>query len=768
MWCRSLVGAALLAWSLTASAALSALVADVTVNGTPGGVAVLMEDDHGDVYASAETLEGWRVAAPRPQPADANGNAWYPLAAFPGIELTLDRAALTLDVRVPPELLPETRIGGPPEMPPPSPPGLGAFLDYQWGYAAPAGDESPDILSLSLDPTIFSPAGNFYSGLIWRESLGNDRPSSQDDGWLRLDTTWTMDDPEDMTSLRVGDSVTIGSSWQRSLRYGGVQLARNFGTRPRMTTVPQPAVRGTAVLPTTVEILVDGQSRSAAELPPGSWALERIPVTAGAGELTVVTTDLAGRRQEQVLDFYASPRQLRPGLTDFGISVGWTRENFGYESFDYGEAFAALTYRRGQTDRLTWEAGTELSGSFANTGLGAGYSWPRVGLASVAVASSRDEDGNTGALWQVGFERRSRGLSLSAGLQGASRGFRQLGYDKGQSLLKRQSLASAGMSLGALGSLSLTFARQERFDAEAQTFSQLGLTRTTHGGTSVSAFWRHTAGADSGSAFGLNVYWRIGERSSAGTSVAAEDGEWDVATEYRRDLPLDEGLGYRVRSTAGSSQRNEVTINANTEHVRWDGDMRHSDAGTEWAAFAQGSVVWLGSLHAARQVRDSFAIVDPAGVEDVRVYWENQEVGRTDESGRLLVPLLRPFDANKLAIDVRDLPIATTVERSSVQAVPFGRSGLLVSFGVRQEHPATLRLVRPDGSPVPAGAVAQRPGVEGVLPVGYDGRLYLPATSGGGEVHVRWNGQTCVAILPQTGSAGPVPHLGDATCEAVQ
>jgi outer membrane usher protein len=760
-----LAGALLLAWSLEASAELDPFVAEVTVNGLPDGVSVFMRDEAGALHASGETLTRWRLVAARPEPLVADGVAWYALTAFPGVQTRLDHSALTLEVRIPPMLLPETRLGGVPAAPTPLPPDVGAFLDYQWGYSAPAGAHTPDLMSLALDPTVFGPAGNLTSGLVWRQTRGGAPGSGADDGWLRLDTTWTTDDPAKLRSFRVGDSLTIGATWQRALRFGGLQLARNFSTQPRMSTVPQPAVRGTAVLPTTVEVLIDGQTRSAAELPPGSWALDHIPVTTGAGELTVVTTDLAGRRQEQVIDFYASPRQLRPGLTDFGISIGWAREDYGLESFDYGDAFACLTYRRGQTDRLTWETAAELGERFATAGLGGSYSWPRVGLASIAFAGSRDREGRIGTLWQAGFERRARGISVSAGLQGASRDFRQLGYAPEDDAPRRQGIASLGLGLGDLGSLAMTVARQEPFDGEERTFMQVGLTRTMHSGLSVSAFWRHTDAEDSGSFVGLNVNWRVGQRDSAGASMAVDDDQWNASAEYRRDLPLGEGLGYRVRSTAGTSRGSEATFNMNTPTMRWDADVRRSTSGTEWAVFGGGSLVWLGSLHGTRQVRDSFAVVDTGGMPGVRVYWENQEIGRTDDAGRLLVPLLRPFDANKLSINVTDLPIAASVERSSVRAVPYDRSGMVVNFGVRSRRPAILRLVRQDGTVVPAGAVAHRPGVEAAWPVGYDGRLYLPDTTGVGEIHVRWHGQECTVMLPTRGGAGPVPDLGEATCE---
>jgi len=44
---------------------------------------------------------------------------------------------------------------------------------------------------------------------------------------------------------------------------------------------------------------------------------------------------------------------MKAGLEDYSYEVGFERNNFGTESFDYGRAVASATYRRGLTDPLT-------------------------------------------------------------------------------------------------------------------------------------------------------------------------------------------------------------------------------------------------------------------------------------------------------------------------------------------------------------------------------------------------------------------------------
>ncbi len=740
--------------------ALSPMVADVDVNAVSDGVVVFMADEAQRLFASEETLRRWRVNAPLPPAEIADGRRWYPLHALTGLETHLDPRTMRLSVEIDPALLPTTRVGGQPEPPLPQPPDPGGFLDYQAGLARSPGQDA-DLWSLGLSPTLFGPFGRVSTQMLWRSSTGEAVPG---EGWLRLDSTWTRDDPGTMRSFRAGDAVTGGASWQRGVRFGGLQLATNFATRPRFSAVPQPPVRGTAVLPTRVDVLLNGQPAGSAEIPPGQWALDRLPVTTGTGELTVVTTDLAGRRQEFALDFYASPRQLRAGLSDFSLSAGWTRQDYGLESFRYGTPFVATSLRRGHTDRLTVETGAEASEDFANLGLGASYSLPGIGLFSVASAASRESGGSAGALWQLGFERRDRRINFSAALQGSTPGFRYLGDDLIPAL-KRQALATIGVSLGRLGTVAWTSAYQAPYEFSERTFTQAGYTRTFASGLSLSAFWRHHHGDGGESTVGMAFNWRMGKRSGAGATVAATDDRWESTVEYRRDLPLSDGVGYRVRTSAGGGGQTDAVINANAGPLRLDADARRTSGGTDWSVFASGAVVWLDSLHASRQVRDSFAVVDTGGLPGVRVYWENQEVGRSDADGRLLVTSMRPFDANKLSVEIADLPLDTRASRPVARVVPFGGAGVAVDFGIRRLQGVTLRALRPSGSPLPAGAVAHHPRGLGAWPVGYDGRLYLPDVSDLREVHLRWRGEECTLPLPaRPDSTAPVVHLGDLTC----
>ncbi len=98
----------------------------------------------------------------------------------------------------------------------------------------------------------------------------------------RLDTAWTRDFPDRMATLRVGDSFSSPGGWGRAVRFGGVQFGTNFSTQPMLVTTPLLAAHGEAVVPSTVDVFVNGRpvaSESGASRP----LLDRPPAGADRG-----------------------------------------------------------------------------------------------------------------------------------------------------------------------------------------------------------------------------------------------------------------------------------------------------------------------------------------------------------------------------------------------------------------------------------------------------------------------------------------------------
>jgi len=184
-----------------------------------------------------------------------------------------------------------------------------------------------------------------------------------------------------------------------------------------------------------------------------------------------------------------------------------------------------------------------------------------------------------------------------------------------------------------------------------------------------------------------------------------------------------------------------------------------------WRASATGGLAITGAgVMPARRLDQSFAVVQVADYPDLTVYVENQPVGRTDSKGRVLLDSLRAYESNGVSIDPRELPMDATLAMPMTSVTPAYRSGPVVSFPVVRASATTLRLVLPDGSPVPAGARVKTRNEQ--VPVAMDGLVYLTAAAGRQEASAEWQGQRCTFTFERPESSDPQPDLGKVTCRA--
>ena len=87
------------------------------------------------------------------------------------------------------------------------------------------------------------------------------------------------------------------------------------------------------------------------------------------------------------------------------------------------------------------------------------------------------------------------------------------------------------------------------------------------------------------------------------------------------------------------------------------------------------------SLNFSRPLQDSFALAKVGDLIGVRVYLNNQEIGRTGNSGKVLIPDLGSYYENQISINDKDIPIEYTLAEVMKYVSPPFRSGSYVEVG---------------------------------------------------------------------------------------
>ncbi len=669
------------------------ILLSVQLNGqsvSEGGL--FLEGSDGRLAAQLALVEAWRIRTDAARILTFAGEPYYPLDAIAGATFSLDRNGLALTLEVPPaQFAGSTAAAAPDERLPPVA-GSGGFLDYDLLFQA--GDEVDQGVSGLVE------FGGFHAGTTGVSGfLLDDLTSSP--GATRLDTTLARDFLGTRTTLRLGDTLATGGALAPPVRMAGIQYATNFATDPSFVTFPLPTIGGLAQQQSVVDVFIDNVQREARSVPPGPFALESLPVVTGAGEVQLRVTDLLGREQLITQPYYVSSRLLKPGLHDFGYELGAVRRDYGLDSFDYGDGLASATHRYGFTDRFTGEGHGELQLDQQSLALGGSYLLGEWGVVSGGAGVGHSE-GGPGVLGQIAYEYDARRFNFGARTRYTSDGYREAG---GGEEAARVDQLSLGLDFGDLGRAGLLLLNTDGRDSEDAT-TVAATYSLSLGPGSLTLRAAQLIRPDEELALTALYTIPLGARRSTSVELLKRSGDYGSRAIFRQTRgATDLGLDYRLAAEAGTRDSSVgARFGYQTALGAADLALERFDGDDAVRAGVNGSIALVdGKIAASRRIDRAFGLVNLPGFPDVRVYLDNREAGRTDAEGRLLLPGLRPYEGNRVRLEVDDLPLDAAITTAEVEAVPFDRSGMTIDFPLARSGQATVLLFDASGAALPAG-----------------------------------------------------------------
>ncbi len=789
--------AAVLALTLGSRPALAAdqtLELEVTINGASTREIGEFTLRDGVLLARPEELGALGLGVAKDAARTPDGLVIVP--ALTGVTFSLDQAAQTVrftahDGQLIPKLLgasPAPGAAAPLES------GTGATLNYEVADSVTGGR---DYASGLFDLRLFSPWGVASTDFL--AYAGANPAGSAEPPAIRLDSTYVYSDYANQRRYRLGDFITGGLTWTRPVRFGGAQVSRDFSMRPDLVTFPLPLVAGSAAVPSTVDVLVNGARVLSGQVPPGPFQVPQLPVLSGAGTVSMTVTDALGRQVTTTLPFYASPTLLARGLTTYSVEAGFVRRNWGVLSNDYGAAAGSATYRRGLSSSLTVEAHAEGTSGQMMAGAGLVADAFQFAVVNFAVAGST-ASGHQGASVSVGFDRLAHGYSFGGSGIFATSGFRDIAAMNGDPVPIRQISANAGLSLGRWGWAGVAYAIVDRelpptglvaapvppplssaggatppgqttlattafpFGA-AQNVRLLTATYSVqlhHVFVYASAFHDFAQGGGGGAVIGVTI--PLGRRSSVMASGNTEAPYAQLQAQQSVNVIGD--WGYQLFVGAGGADHEFAQGQYKSPWALLTAGVDRTAGQVTGRLDVQGALSFLdGGLFASNLINDSFAVVDTSGVKGVPVLYENRDAGRTDSGGRRLVPDLRSFDVNHVSIDPTDLPADAMAPDLSRDVRPPDRSGVVVKFPVRILHAALLVLQDERGRLIPVGSTATLRSSGAVSPIGYDGETFVEDLAAQNRLDVQLpDGSGCAVVFPFTPVRGDIPKVGPLIC----
>ncbi|MEX3021404.1 fimbria/pilus outer membrane usher protein [Kluyvera sp. STS39-E] len=571
----------------------------------------------------------------------------------------------------------------------------------------------------------------------------------------RLMTTWQYDSPEWLASVAVGDNITTGVSWSRQVRFGGLHLARNFQLDPQLNSAPRTQFSDSVVLPSTVDLYVDGLQQSHQQVTPGSYVLNTLPTFSGSGQAQVVITDINGQRREVTLDLYGAPQMLAEGLSSSSLDIGWLRQNYAEHSNDYAASpLLDAGWRYGLNNNLTVSAHTEQHQKIQNAGIASDWlPSPRAGIFSNHLATSQSAQGD-GVKWGVGYQWNSQGLGFSASTSRSNAAWSDIARLSGSLPIQRNDTVWLSQTLANWGTLGIGWVRQD-----SARYLNASWSKSFKNQSSATLGFTHTLSTGD-KTIQLMFSIPLGRKDS----LSLQLGRQSTRLDYRHQPDYQQGgWSWQVSQNSGSTRQEHADVGYLNENGEWHIGLDRDNTSDSRYLSAEGSFMLLDKqAYALRYNRQGIALVSTNGISDVPIAIENRPAGKTDKNGYLLLTDLPRYHNAKISLDPLNLPPDIVTPLTEMYANPGKTEAVKVDFQVHQSQLVTAQVFDEQHRPLPVGSPISFPGGESI--VGRDGFIWLENPPMPGLISIRLPSGTCSVALPFAARSTTTSNLGSLLC----
>jgi outer membrane usher protein len=636
-------------------------------------------------------------------------------------------------------------------------------------------------LNATIEARAFSPYGEIsQTGIVGNTILSQETA-------LRLDSTYTYSDPDRMLTGRAGDTISGSLVWTRPIRYGGLQLQRDFTLRSDLVTQPLPNLSGSAAVPSTVDVFINSVKTYSQDVAAGPYSITNLPVVGGNGTAHVIVTDATGRSTDTAVPFFTAPTLLAKGLTDFSLDAGFARRNYGLLTADYDrQPLGSVIGRYGATEWLTLEGHAEGGAGLVNLGGGSVVRAGQWGTISAAIGGSH-VGSRSGAQFNAGYDIEFFGITVDLNTQRTLASFNDLASVTSTTLAPSlaASFAAGSYSLDPrppraldritvglplkfdLASISASFIDLVEANGTRSRIATVSLSRQLPYDASlfVTGFVDLSQSRNMGVFAGISI--PLGPRIHANIGGSTGDSGRYAQIDVGQTLqPANGSFGWRVRDLEGTNaiRVGDASYRSTYGTAQIEVSQQRNNIDTQGAL--DGSIGYIdnGGLFFGNHVADGFALVN-TGISGVPVYRDNRLIGETDPWGKLVVPDLRSFQGNQIGIDPLALPMNAEARSTKQLVAPAARSGVGIDFGIdRRVDAAMVRLQDAAGHPIPAGTKGHRKDDSDSFVIGYDGQAYIKHLQRDNVIIVDLGDHDCTASFSYQAAGGKRVAIGPIPC----
>lgn len=709
------------------------IILTITLNEEHKGEFLVYMTPDGNFLVKPEDFKAIGIGEPEGELINIDGIPHLSLKSMKDIEFLFDEKSLTLKIMASPRFLPRKTIDFLPERRHMVyyPRDNSLFLNYGINYSK-SDPSTPDTYGLVTELGVRLRDILILSNHSYTKEADNETT-------VRLMSSIYFDKLEDKQRFVIGDFYAYSGNLGSNVNLGGISFSKIYHIDPYFIKNPLFNLSGVVTTPSEVDVYLDGSRIRSEKLSPGEFDLKNINYYGGSALAEVVIRDAFGREQRISQSFYFTDVLLRKGLHEYSYNVGLMREDFGVESNNYGDAAFSLLHRYGATDIVT--AGLRAEGSKAVYSLGpeASLLMGNAGIFTASFSVSKDDIDGGGFAESLRYSNQGKRAGAGFFLNGYSDDYANIGKRNSIDKIRYDAGGGISYSIKDIGSFSLSFSKIGRYDGQDMSITSAGYSKSLAPTLAVFAEIKRTEGSPSYNEgfVGINYYpWK--ETSLAARYQQTEDLR-TASLQLLKNPPLGEGLGYRayienIESSSSSGYTINPSIQYNAKYGIYKGEYfsKSTDGDTinSFRIGASGGIIYVGDTFGlTRPVTDSFGLVKLDSLEGVRVYYANQEIGRTDSSGKVFIPNMASYQENQISINDKDVPVDYYLSDVNRYVSPPLRSGSCIIFAAKKLQYMTGMLnVKVGDRLEPVEFYEVKMNVDGkeiVFPTGKGGEIYL-------------------------------------------
>ncbi|WP_333901235.1 fimbria/pilus outer membrane usher protein [Enterobacter wuhouensis] len=611
-------------------------------------------------------------------------------------------------------------------------------------------------------------------------------------GWrVRNYTTWSNSDSENQwetintflqhdvdvlkAQFTAGESNTRGEVFD-SMQYRGVNLASDEEMLPYSQRGYAPVIRGIASSNAEVSVRQNGYLIYQQNVAPGAFEINDLYSTTNSGDLDVTVKEADGTEHHFTQPYSSIAVMLRPGRIKYELTAGRYRADSGSDQKEPDFLQGSMIY--GLNNLLTWFGGLTLSKDYSAANTGVGLALGPLGSlsADVTAADTRLDDGSqhTGQSWRLLYTGKLDSTNTNFSL--GSYRYSSRGY---------YSFADANQKLdGHEDDLLFRYNKRNRIQASiSQTLAGVSLYLNGY----QQDYWG-TSNKERSLSVGMNTVVAGTSYHLAYTYSKTNGEASDRMISFGFSIPLSRWLprawsSYNISNTRDGYTRQNVGLSGTLldderlsyslqqSHANHDGEDTSSVYGSYRSQYANLTAGYYASSDSAQQLNygisgalvahpqgvtlaqplgSQFAIVSANDASGVRFL--NQRGIQTDWQGNAVIPSLTPYQENNIRIDTSSLPENVDSSDTAITVIPSRNAAVMARFDAHTGYRMLIALKRPNGLPVPFGAIAtsDTPVISGI--VDDTGTVYLAGIGEAARLTVKWgNGaeQQCHASITQ-------------------